>query len=324
MKRYGGLFETVVTYENLARAFTQARRGCGWNGETRRFFFRLEPELLTLQQELIEGRYRPGGYRYFAIQDPKPRTIAVAPFRDRVVHHAVVNVLTPLYERVFIEDSYATRVGKGTHRAILRAQRLTRRWPWYLKMDVAKYFDSVDHDVLLTRLRRKLKDPPLLALLARVITPTQTPGKGLPIGNLTSQFLANVYLDPFDHYVKETLRVRGYLRYMDDFILFAEARPSLKHHQAKVERFLAESLRLSPKPGGTWLNRSRHGVSFLGMRVFPHYLRMIPANRQRTLRRIRERLSDWEAGQVDEARMAQSLASLQGHLTYFTTSRPVC
>jgi RNA-directed DNA polymerase len=220
MKRIGTLFDGVTSYDTLLLASRRAMRGCGRTAVTCRFFYDLESELLRLQEELKSGIYRPGAYRYFTVRDPKERLIAVAPFRDRVVHHAVVHVLTPIYERVFIHDSYATRAGKGTHVAVLRAQQFLRKWPWYLKADIARYFDSVDHDIMMAMLERKLKDASLIYLIDRIVRNASAPDKGLPIGNLTSQFLANVYLDPLDHEIKDHMGVHGYIRYMDDFVVF--------------------------------------------------------------------------------------------------------
>ena len=284
-------------------------------------FFHLEPELLRLQVELQSGRYQPGVHRTFMISDPKPRRIAKAPFRDRVVHHAVVQVLQPLYESCFLFDSYATRPGKGTHAAIRRAQLFVRRWPWYLKMDVEHYFESVDHDMMLDLLQRKLKDRRLLALLERIIRNSDPPGRGLPIGNLTSQFLANVYLDPFDHYVKETLRAPGYLRYMDDFVLFSSDRQQLRDLCPLLAAYLAERLNLRLKDKATWLNRSNHGLSFLGRRIFPHYVRLRPANRRRSLKRMQAKLTAWAAGEVSDSHLERSLTSTHGHLHPADSSR---
>lgn len=317
MRRVGHLFDAVCSFDNLLHAFRAARRGCGWSPEVERFFVRLEPELLRLRRELLDDRYRPGVYRYFAISDPKPRTIAVASFRDRVVHHAVVAVLGPIYERRFIADSYATRRGKGTHRAVRRAQTFLRRWPWYLKMDVEGYFDSVDHEVLLSLLRRQLKDARLLGLLERLVRNSREPGRGLPIGNLTSQFLANVYLDPFDHEVKARWGVQGYLRYMDDFVLFGADRQTLSAQREAVAAYLAERLRLRLKERACWLNRSSHGLTFLGRRVFAHHIRTCPANRRRTLRRVGDAMGLWNEGVIDDIALAQRLASLYGYLDYF-------
>ena len=317
MKRIGNLFDQLVSYETLLLAFRRAMKGCGRNRATCRFFFELEPQILRLQEELKTGSYRPGAYYFFTIHDPKKRIIAVAPFRDRVVHHAVVHVLIPVYEKVFIYDSYATRPAKGTHAAVLRAQKFTRHASWYLKTDIEKYFDSVDHAILLEILRRKLKDRRLLALLELIIRNTPLPGKSIPVGNLTSQFLANVYLDPLDHKIKDELRVRKYLRYMDDFVLFSHSKKELLSLRPEIEQFLFQRLKLALKPGGTWINRSSHGLSFLGMRIFPRFIRVRPENRRRSLRRLDQKVRDWEDGKLDEERMAQSLASITGHLRYF-------
>lgn len=323
MRRVGHLFEQVVSYDNLMTAFRLARQGCGNTPAVCRFFYHLEPEILRLQRTLQQATYRPGAYRYFTIHDPKTRTIAVAPFRDRVVHHAIVRVLTPVYERVFIKDSYATRPGKGTHVAILRAQTFLRCWNWYLKTDIARYFDSVDHDILLTILRRKLKDQRLLDLLEHILRNTPTPGKGLPIGNLTSQFLANVYLDPIDHLCKDQLGVRGYVRYMDDMVLFGDSPTELRRLLEPVERMLAEDLQLFLKPHATLFQRASHGLSFLGMRIFRNMIRVKPENRHRSLRRLRKSIADWQQQVISEDRMTQCLVSIVGHLRYFCPDMPI-
>ncbi|MBF0623694.1 MAG: group II intron reverse transcriptase domain-containing protein [Magnetococcales bacterium] len=317
MKRVGNLFDFIVDFGNLLSAAKRARQGCGWGVETSRFFFHLEPELLELREQLTQGTYQPGAYRFFEVRDPKRRTIAVAPFRDRVVHHAVVAVLEPVYERMFIHDSYATRKGKGTHAAIERAQRFLRRWPCYLKMDVEKFFDSVNHDTLLNLLARKLDDPALLSLLERIIRNSSLPGIGLPIGNLTSQFLANVYLDPFDHLIKDRWGVPGYVRYMDDWVIFGDEPENLRPLIPAIEQFLADHLGLRPKPDGTRLNRAQHGLGFLGVRIFPGYIRQIRASRQRGLRRLKERHDEWRCGLLSDDRLSHSLDSLVGHMRHF-------
>lgn len=317
MKRVGHLFESVTAYDNLLAAFRLARRGCGNTASVCRFAFYLEPELLRLQTELCNETYRPGAYRFFSIHDPKEREIAVAPFRDRVVHHAIVRILTLIYERVFIYDSYATRPGKGTHAAILRAQSFLRQRQFYLKTDIAHYFAHVDHDNLLEIVQRKIKDQRLLRLLNRILRNTRIPGKGLPIGNLTSQFLANVYLDPLDHEIKERLGVRSYVRYMDDLVAFSDSSQELLELRAAIEAFLSERLLLSLKPEATFMNRASHGLSFLGMRIFPQIIRVKPENRRRSLRRLRQRIAAWEQGNLEEERMKQSMVSITGHLRYF-------
>ncbi len=319
MRRVGGLYPTLCRFDHLLASFVAARRGTGWNGETQAFFVHLEPELLRLTRELRAGSYHPGPYRYFSIRDPKPRTISVAPFRDRVVHHALVSVLEPVFEPTFIFDSYATRKGKGTHRAILRAQRFARRWPWYLKLDIRHFFETVRHERLLALIARKVKDPRVLELTATLIGNSREPGIGLPIGNLTSQFFANVYLNPLDHLVKDRWRVPAYLRYMDDFVLFADEKAALADLLPKIETFLRYELDLELKHRACWLNRVTHGLSFLGMRIFPVHIRLRGENRRRSLRRVEEAIRAWEAGYDDDERLARRLASLQGHLRYFDT-----
>ena len=195
--------------------------------------------MLELQQELINGRYKPSAYRYFKIFDPKERIISVASFKDRVVHHALINILEPIYERCFIYDSYATRKEKGTHLAINRAQTFLKEDPWFLKTDIDKYFDSINQGILMALLNRKIKDHRLLEVAQAIIENGGVNGVGLPIGNLTSQFFANVYLNPFDHFVKQQLGVK-YVRYMDDFVLFSKNKEELKSHKKAIKDYLAE------------------------------------------------------------------------------------
>lgn len=303
----------VCDFGNLLAAFERARRGSGWSPASQAWFFHLETETLRLQEALASGRYRPGPYRRFHIQDPKPRIISVAPFRDRVVHHALVAALVPVFEPRFITDSYATRVGKGTHRAVRRAQVFCRRHGWYLKMDIASYFASVNHGILLSLLRRKVKEAALLQLIARILDNGGENGLGLPVGNLTSQFLANVYLDPLDHLVKDRWGVPGYLRYMDDFVLFDDDPTLLDSRRVEIESFLASELLLMAKQPATRLNRTKHGLAFLGRRIFPNYLRLSGEGWRRNRRRLRRCAVDWELGRIDDLRLACRLASLIGH-----------
>ena len=317
MKRVGNLLNEIASFDNLMTAFRLAWKGSGKTAESCQYSFNLESETLRLRSDLLKGAYRPEKHHHFTIYDPKERIIAVAPFRDRVVHHAIVRILTPIYEPIFIYDSYATRPGKGTHAAIKRTQRFVRRWPWYLKMDVERYFYRVDHDVLMAFLTRKIKDRELISLLERIVRNTPTPGKGLPIGNLTSQFWANVYLDPLDHEIKDALGVKGYIRYMDDLVLFGRSKTELMNMKIIVEDYLNHHLKLHLKPEATCLNRSSHGLSFLGMRVFPSFIRVHPANRRRSLKRMTMAVKRWQLGEITEEKMSQSVASYVGHLRYF-------
>ncbi len=229
MKTHKNLFPQIVCFANLLEAAHKAARGKRERPNVVAFFSRLEESLFDLHQQLCECTYRPGGYSTFAIYRPKPRIISAAPFRDRVVHHALMNVVGPLLEHGFIHDSYANRVGRGTHRAIRRFQWFLRCHEYVLQGDIKKYFPSIDHQVLKTLIRRRIADVKTLGLIDRIIDASNdqefvcdyfrgdglfTPimrRKGLPIGNLTSQFFANLYLSPFDYFVKQDLGCKAYL-----------------------------------------------------------------------------------------------------------------
>ena len=262
-----------------------------------------------LQDELRTGTWQPGSYFNFRISDPKPRLISAAPFRDRIVHHAVVNVLEPIFERRFIYDSYACRRNKGTHQAIQRAQYYLRRHAWYLKTDIVKFFPNIDHQILFAQISRVIRDDELLNIVRRILAsgdgllsgevgPHWFPGddllsalrpRGLPIGNLTSQFFANVLLDPIDHFIKETLRVPGYVRYADDLLLFGDSKEVLWEVQNNLSSRLAD-IRLKLHPHKTIVNRSTRGVNLLGFRVFPNQKK---AN-QTSIRRFNTRRRQWQ------------------------------
>lgn len=317
MKRAGNLFRQVTEFQNLHLAFKKAFRGANRTEESLAYFFDLEKNLLALREDLEGKTYEPGAYRYFKVFDPKERVIAVAPFRDRVLHHAIVNILEPLYEKSFIFDSYATRKEKGTHKAIERAQAFLRKNRWFFKADIEKYFDSIDHQLLLAILERKIKDPDLLWLLRAIIANGGIDSRGLPIGNLTSQFLANVYLDPFDHFVKERLRVPFYIRYMDDFVLFNQEKETLKTLRPTLEHFLSTRLGLRLNQKVVLINQSGHGLGFLGARIFPNLKRIKRESLKRCLKKYRERLWERQAGRITEKAFGQSLASIVGHIGYF-------
>jgi len=322
MKRQAGLFECVVRFENLLRAVRRAARGKRDRPSVARFELDLERELLALQEALLTGHYRPGRFFTFEVRDPKRRAICAAPFRDRVVHHALCDVLEPAFERRTIFDTYACRPKKGTHAAIARVQHFARRYRYFLKCDVRRFFASVDQDILRKLLGRLFKDRPLLELLGRIIVhgpPGMPPGKGLPIGNLTSQHFANLYLGELDHHLKERERVKGYLRYMDDLLLFADDKARLHRLLARIRRFLAERLALSLKENATLLAPVGEGIPFLGFRVYPGVIRLNP----RTLRRFHRRVRDCErrfaAGEMGVEALADTVASLYAHVTHADT-----
>ena len=272
MRRIGNIWGPFLSFANLYSAWKKAFRSTR-TAEAYEYSFHLERNLFELQAKLHSGVYVPGDYRYFQIVDPKERRISVAPFEDRIVHHALVNVLEPVYERCFFYHSYATRKNKGTHKAISQAREYLRKNRWYLKMDIAKYFDSIDHDILYELLSKKIKDQFILSLCRKIMDKGGDGIRGLPIGNLTSQFWANVYLDCFDHFVKEELAVPCYLRYMDDFVVFSDEKAALKKLRPLMKDYLLAKLKLRIKPAATLLNSRLHGLPFLGFLVKPFILR---------------------------------------------------
>ena len=336
MKRLGGLWPAITAFDNLLLAYRKARRGKADRPAVSRFGLDLERELLLLQRQLREHSYRPGGYRLFTIYERKPRQIAAAPFRDRVVHHALMNIIEPPLDRRFIHHSYACRRGKGVHQAVDRFQRWARRYPYVLKLDVQRYFPSIDHRLLKARLRRVIKDPDCLWLLGQIIdsapppteaaapfpgddllTPLERPA-GLPIGNLTSQFFANLYLDRLDHALTEQMGCRAYLRYVDDFAVLHDDKVWLAELRARIEALLAEQrLRLHPRK--RQVMRCRDGVDFLGYRVFPDFRRLRNDNGQRFARRLRGFAAAYAEGRMDWRDFDPSVQAWIGHARHGDT-----
>jgi hypothetical protein len=310
MKRAGQLYDRIGDYDNLRLAWWKAHRRKSLRPDAIGFGNHLETELEAMRLALREETVRVGDSRYFRIFDPKERLICAASFRERVLHHAIMNVCEPVFDRRQIDDSHACRKDKGTLAAWSRAQGFCHRHAWFLKLDVVKYFDSIDHARLKSMLSRLFKDPRLLALLSRLIDSYRTaPGRGLPIGNLTSQFFANQYLEPLDRLVKEKLRVPGYVRYMDDFVLFANDRQTLLLADRQVREFAATELRLTLKP--PCLHRTGRGLPFLGYRIHPGWIGLASQSRRRYLDKMRQVLAAWRAGADDAecACRAQALAA---------------
>jgi RNA-directed DNA polymerase len=317
MKRFGRLFDKVCSFPALRAAALNAAKGKKNKPRVASFIRNLENEIIDLERELLNKTYCPRPYRTFRIRDPKERMICAADFRDRVVHHALCAALDPIFERLSVFDSYACRMEKGHHRAVRRAQAFCRRYSYYLKLDVHKFYDSVDHVTLKSQLRRRIKDPDLLWLLDVFIdhpVPWTQAGKGIPIGNLTSQHFANFYLSGLDHLIKEYLRMEGYIRYMDDLVLFADEKDTLRQTLTCIESYLDKALQLKLKDGGILLAPASQGLSFLGFRIFPGTLR-IARQGWRRFRRKAICVSDrYGSGAIDDETWTRSMASLIGHL----------
>ncbi len=238
------------------------------------------------------------------------------------MHHAVLNVQEPVFERCFIHDSYACRKDKGTHRAVARARKWVRRYPYFMKADVRKFFATIDHGVLEGLLERKFKDRRLLDLCRIIIRHPfsgQGEGMGIPVGNLTSQWWANLYLDPLDHFIKDELGMRAYARYMDDTVFFAYDKETLHRLRAEMETFLEDRLKLRLKEPGTFIAPIRQGLPFLGFRIFPNLVRLRREGLLRFQRKMRKNEKAFAEGRMDEDAMIRSAQSLLGHVRHADT-----
>jgi len=335
MKRIGSLWPQVTSFENLLGAAEAAAAGKRRRADVAAFLLDLEGELLKLRHELLSGGYRTGSYRTFRIRDPKPRLISAAPFRDRVVHHALTRVLEPIFEKRFSNNSFACRTGLGTHRALERAKDGVRRFQYALKCDVRKYFASIDHGILNALLARTVKCQPTLDLAALIIEgfrpdPDSAPEdvvryyagddlfsawerrRGLPLGNQTSQFFANLYLDSLDRLIDERLRPPVYARYVDDFVLFSDSRVRLGEMRREIVESM-ESRRLEIHPGKSRIYRCRDGVTFLGWRLFPDKTRLVRGNVVRFRRRMKEMHGADNAGRMTWHDVEQRVQAWIGH-----------
>lgn len=282
MKRAGNLFDSVLDMENLRLAFWKASRGKRAREDQREYAANLDVELARLRAGLADGTYPVGEYRRFTVYEPKERIVCAAAFRERVLHHAFMNVLEPWIEKWLVFDTYACRKGKGQLAAVDRALGFARKYRYFLKCDIRKFFDSVPHAGIEAMLRRKIKDESVIWWLMRIVGTYETePGRGVPIGNLTSQHLANLYLDPLDRF-----RGGGYVRYMDDFVYWADDKELLCRVRDAVGGFLMRELGLQLKES-PYINRTAHGMDFLGFRVRPDGLRAAREGLKRYKRKMR-------------------------------------
>ncbi|NJL10642.1 MAG: RNA-directed DNA polymerase [Calothrix sp. SM1_7_51] len=338
MKRHGNLYHKITDWDNLQEAAAKAQKGKTKIASVAKFNSNLEAELLKIQQELVSKTYQPGEYKTFQIVDPKPRIISAAPYRDRVVHNALIKIIAQILEKSFIPDSYANRKGFGTHRALRRFIYFARTSRYVLQCDIKKYFPSINHEILKIILRNKIKCPDTLWLIDLIIdnsnpqeleneslpgdeflTPSQIK-RGLPIGNLTSQLYGNVYLNGFDHFVKETLRVKKYVRYVDDFALFSDDKEFLEKAKIAIEEYLS-CLRLEILHIKSQLCETKHGATFLGFRVLPDRIRVRTHNLRRGRKRLRRLQRECQAGQIQREDVHRSVKSWFAHLAHGDTWR---
>jgi retron-type reverse transcriptase len=313
-------YEDIISIENLLAAWKEFVRGKRKKKDVQEFQHSLMDNILKLHRELNAGTYKHGGYQAFKISDPKPRDIHKASVRDRLVHHAIYRILYPFFDRTFIADSYSCRKGKGTHRAMNRfrqfAYKISRnhtRTCWVLKCDIRKFFASIDQTILIDFVRRYIPDKRIVALIAEVVGSfscgSLTSSKGLPLGNLTSQLLVNIYMNEFDQYVKHKFKVKYYIRYADDFVVLSRDREWLRSILRYIAMFLRERLKLELHPDKVSIQTIASGVDFLGWVHFPDHRVLRTATKRRMLRNL-----------ADNPKHA-SVESYLGLLSHGNTSR---
>ncbi len=281
------LFSKICAYSNLELAYKKARKHKTLKSSVISFENNLKENLQELRIELLLHAYRPKPLQTFILCDPKTRKISKSDFRDRVVHHTLCNIIEPSFEKSFIYDSYANRIGKGTLKAIERFDYFKRkathnfsRKAYVLKADIRHYFEEVDHKVLLGILKRTIKDTKIMALIKIILKNYNSgaSGKGMPLGNLTSQFFANVYLNELDQFVKHKLKAKNYIRYVDDFVLLHHSWRQLISWKKEINSFLSEQLSLKLHPYKCKIIPLTRGVNFLGLRIFPYNRLVNPKN----------------------------------------------
>ena len=324
MKRTGYLYDKIYEWENLLRAYKQAKKG-KQSEQITQFEYDWETGLLHIQDDLKNHAYKFGHYHVFKIFDPKERDITCAPFRDRVTHHAICNVIAPYLEKPMIVDSYASRKGKGMHKALKRGFYFYQNSSYHYRLDIKKFYYTIDHEILVQKLERKFKDKSLIALLTELISGYQSSSasyfpfagddlfdmirpRGIPIGNLTSQLFANYYLTSFDHFVREYLSLPFYVRYMDDMIVFAESNQVLKEARQRILGYFKD-LRLHVNERKDIIQANKHGIDFLGFRFKNGQIRIRNVN----LIRFRRKLL---VKSKQSTQLTEILRSVNGHLGF--------
>jgi len=334
MKTYNKLYKKVYSYKNLYEAYREARRGKTKKGDVKEFEKDLRDNLMALHRELKEQSYKPRQLIIFILRDPKTRRISKSDFRDRVVHHALVQVIEEIFQKIFIHDSCANQRSKGNLLGIKRLHRFMNKiskngkingWfnnnqvrGYYLKADIKHYFQEVDHEILINIIKRKITDEKVIWLVGQILSnnPFGWGGerrsecrKGMPLGNLTSQFFANIYLNELDYFVKHRLKAKYYIRYVDDFIILHKSREQLIKWKQEINKFLNDKLRLTLHPDKSFIKSVSAGIGFVGFRNFYHY-RLL---RKRNIRKMHVKVRKYKE---DEISYDKIMESFQGWNAY--------
>jgi len=339
MKIYRNIFERIVSAENLFTAWDAFKDDKQNRRDVQTFEWRLEQNIFSLYYDLRNKTYRHGPYKGFWIRDPKQRHIHKASVRDRVLHHAIFSIINPIFEETFIPNSFSCRVGFGTHKGIAVLEGMTRavaqngiRPCFVLKCDIKKFFDSVNHDILLEIFRKKIKDENAMGFLTEIVesytTPTErerererervntAPRKGIPIGNLTSQLFANVYINEFDQFVKHILHIKDYVRYTDDFAIASPSRAYLESLIEPISAFLHNRLGLALHPKKISIRKLHQGIDFLGYLIFPKHRLLRTKTRRRMFAKFKAKVAAYRTGALSEESLMASLQSYLGAMSH--------
>jgi len=309
MMTYKNLYYKIYKWENLFLAYKKARKGKTKKPYIKEFEENLTENLQTLQFELMTFTYKPKPLIHFILRDPKTRKISKSDFRDRVIHHALINVIENIFEKSFIYDSCANQIGKGNLFAIKRFEKFQRKVTnnlssnaYCLKADIKHYFQEVNHEILLSIISRKIGDEDVIRLINQILKPreisrgitSKNPKKGMPLGNLTSQFFANVYLNELDYFVKHFLKAKYFIRYVDDFVILHNSKTQLIEWKVKIEKFLNEKLKLKFHPDKSKISPISKGIDFVGFRNF-YYFKLL---RKRNIRNMQKKITKFQDGEV--------------------------
>lgn len=343
MKTLRNIYPAIYDFDNLYQAYLEARKAKRYRQDVLQFTMNLEENLIQIQNELIYKTYKVGRYREFYVTEPKKRLIMALQFKDRIVQWAIYRHLNPFYDKQFIYDSYGCRIGKGTHNAANRLEywlrqvnRRNKKY-YFLKLDISKYFYRIDHEVLIRILEKRIKDPDLLWLLSTIINSEDTAfglpagvspddfpkeerlfDKGMPIGNLTSQLFANIYLNELDQYAKNELRLHYYIRYMDDVIILHDDKAFLHEVKDRIEIFLNEKLRLDLN-AKTCIRPIKDGVEFVGFRIWPTHRKLKKTTAKKVKTRLKYLIKAVAEGKEDPGMLQRSIASYKGILEHFNS-----
>lgn len=318
MKRYGNLYQRILDMDNIEYAYEKAKRHKAWQDTVQKVERRKDEYLKRLQDSLRTHRYKTSPYREKKIYEPKERTIYILPFYpDRIAQHAVMNIVSPIWDRFFIDDSYACREGKGQHKGSKRCMQFVRRNRYCLQCDISKFYPSIDHEILMRIIKRKIKDKETLDLLEEIVTSIGGT-RNVPIGNYTSQWFGNLYMNEMDMFIKHKHHVRDYIRYCDDFLLFSNSKDTLRSLSKEITEFAAERLKL--RLSKCALFPTAQGVDFLGYRHFPNgkiLVRKSTAKRQK--RKVKAIPYLLKHGKITKEAALSSLCSIKGWLAWGNT-----